>query len=214
MKTDTIIVTKTDESICFALNETQAAADYRGLSHKESLQLRLLAEEMLGMLREITGEPEAAFWVESEGKQFQLHLSAQPRLTDSMREELLSTSTTGKNAAITGVMGKLRDIFERAFVEPKLVNQSAYYMQGALPPYGIGGLNPMTYSLNAEMVAWSMNRYKTTINEEKEIKPEARTQWDELEKSIVANLADEVSVAIRGREVEMTVYKNFDSQKI
>ena len=37
----------------------------------------------------------------------------------------------------------------------------------------------------------------------------AREEWDELEKSIVANIADEVSIAIRGSEVEMTVYKNF-----
>ena len=209
MKTDTILVTKTDESIRSALSQTQAAADYRGLSHKESLQLRLFAEEMLGMLREITGEPEAAFWVESEAKHFQLHLCAQPRLTDAMREELLSTSTTGKNAAATGVMGKLRDLFERAFIEPKLVNQSTYYMQGALLPYGMEGFNPLTYSLSADMVVWSMKRYKTTVSAEKETMPEAQEEWDELEKSIVANLADEVSVAIQGRKVEMTVYKSF-----
>ena len=54
-----------------------------------------------------------------------------------------------------------------------------------------------------------MNRLKSTVAGEKEINAEAREEWDELEKSIIANLSDEVSISIRGREVEMTVYKDF-----
>ncbi len=37
----------------------------------------------------------------------------------------------------------------------------------------------------------------------------AEERWDELEKSVIANLADDVSVGIVGTTVEMTVTKAF-----
>ena len=35
----------------------------------------------------------------------------------------------------------------------------------------------------------------------------AREAWDELEKSVVSHVADDVKVSIRGRNVEMTIFK-------
>ena len=35
----------------------------------------------------------------------------------------------------------------------------------------------------------------------------AQQDWDELEKSVVAHVADDVKVSIRGRSVEMTIIK-------
>ncbi len=209
MITDKILVTNTGTGVSAALKQASAAAAYRGLNAKESLRLRLLAEEMLGMLREITGETEARFWVEAEAKRFQLHLLAHQVMTGEMRRELLSVSSTGKNAAAVGVMGKLRDIFERAFDATEVEDPSAYYLQGLLLNSSVDGLDPMTCSANANMVVWSMNRFKYTVAEEKATNAEAREEWDELEKSVIANLSDEVSISIRGREVEMTVYKDF-----
>jgi hypothetical protein len=36
-----------------------------------------------------------------------------------------------------------------------------------------------------------------------------REEWDELEKSIVANIADEVQISIRDTTVEMVIFKKF-----
>ena len=52
---------------------------------------------------------------------------------------------------------------------------------------------------------WSMNRYMAAVKE-------GRTpaeDWDELEKSVVANLADEVRIGIAGQDVEMVISKKF-----
>ena len=216
MKTDKITVTNAGAGMAEAVEQAAAAAAYRGLTGKEALHLRLLAEEMLGMLRQIAGETEAVFWVESEEKRFQLHLAARPWITGEMRKELLSVSSSGKNAAAVGVMGKLRDIFERAFDAAELGGPStygSYYMQGLMYTGGPDMMDPMSFALNASLAAeavnWSMRKYKAAVEQEKADSAEAREEWDELEKSIVANLADEVSIAIRGGEVEMTVYKNF-----
>jgi hypothetical protein len=37
----------------------------------------------------------------------------------------------------------------------------------------------------------------------------AAEAWDELEKSVVSNLADDVKVSINGRNVEMVILKQF-----
>ena len=42
------------------------------------------------------------------------------------------------------------------------------------------------------------------VNEKREGAEEA---WDELEKSVIAHVADEVKISIRGYDVEMIVYK-------
>ena len=53
MKTDKITVTNAGQGMAEAVDQAAAAAAYRGLTGKEKVHLRLLAEEMLGMLRQI-----------------------------------------------------------------------------------------------------------------------------------------------------------------
>lgn len=208
MKSDIIQIDNQGAGFRDVLEHTARTARFRALSHRESLRLRLLAEEMLSMLRELTGKTEAKFWIESDGKRFELHLLAHPLITGQMRRDLLSVSSTGKNAAATGVLGKLRNIFESAFDMTAVNDPSSYYLQGLLLTSSSEGIDPMSYSVSASMAAWSMQKYRTTVAAEKESSTEAMQEWDELEKSIIANLADEVSISIRGSEVEMVVFYN------
>ena len=104
MKSDVIHVTNSGEGMTDALEQAAASAAFRGLTGRDAVHLRLLAEELLGMFRQITGKAEADFWLDSEGGRFELHLSADPRITDGMRRDLLSVSTSGKNAAAVGVI--------------------------------------------------------------------------------------------------------------
>ena len=53
---------------------------------------------------------------------------------------------------------------------------------------------------------WSMIKYEDALsNREKANDDSAKEAWDELEKSVVAKVADDVKVSIRGRMVEMTI---------
>ena len=72
MKTDVIKITPNGDGIPEALEETEKAAAFRRLDRKQTLRLRLLAEEMTGMLKTIVGNAPLRFWVESEGKAFSL----------------------------------------------------------------------------------------------------------------------------------------------
>ena len=54
---------------------------------------------------------------------------------------------------------------------------------------------------------WSMRRYENAVSAKMGQDNAAREAWDELEKSVVKNVADDVKVFIRGGYVEMTILK-------
>ena len=156
------------------------------------------------MLRTIVGEGKSSFWVEAEGKTFSLHLRAGVRMNADLRDDLLKTATSGKNAAVKGFMGRIRDIFTQlsepdgATMDPKEYGFSYVDVSSFDASMGV-----TTHGL---LYGWSMKEYRSSLEEHRAEEPE---KWDELEKSITARLADEVKVFIRGNTVEMVIEKTF-----
>ncbi len=208
MITEKIRVTGQDADTAAALALAEKTAAYCMLGKKESLHLRLLSEEMMGLLRALTGETDAEFWIESEGKSFRLHLATRTVVGKSKRAGLLSVATSGKNAAAHGVGGMLRDIFERAMEADDFEGLPSSYSLGLMQPIGITG-ELAGVGVDPVLFSWSMKKYMSGVEEMKNDSEESEQEWDELEKSVVARLADEVSVAIRGERVEMILYKSF-----
>ena len=55
---------------------------------------------------------------------------------------------------------------------------------------------------------WSMEDYREQLRQYREQNAEGSQEaWDELEKSVVSRVADDVKVSIMGRTVEMTIVK-------
>ncbi len=55
---------------------------------------------------------------------------------------------------------------------------------------------------------WSMEDYREQLRQYREQNAEGSQEaWDELEKSVVSRVADDVKVSILGRTVEMTIVK-------
>ena len=66
MKSDICKISHNKDSLMVLLNETEKAASYSNLDKKQSGRLRLLAEELVGMLPELLEFSDGEFWVESE----------------------------------------------------------------------------------------------------------------------------------------------------
>ena len=164
MKTDVITVSSKGKQMETALQQVDKVAAYKGLSPKGALHLRLLAEEMMSMMRSITGEPEGEFWIEDNNGEYQLHLKA--------------FFDWGCDEDYDGFAGPymLPDAFEHS----------------------------TSPALDWE---WSMRRYEDVLSARVEQDSAAREAWDELEKSVVKNVADDVKVAISGGYVEMIILK-------
>ena len=226
MKSDVILITNSVEQIEQALNQVEAVAVYKSLSSKDTMHLCLLAEEMMGMLRSILGETEAKFWIEDTEGIYQIHLLANSILNTEKREQLLSASTSGKNEEARGFMGMLREfLYRTSDVEVPIHGN----MTGVRPGSAVFWNYSFEPAVDADLMfapaaavtsgvyeqntapkldyEWTLSRYRNGLDRYRMEDREADAAWDELEKSVVAKLADEVKVGILGNEVEIVVFK-------
>lgn len=192
-------IKKGQDDLGAILSETERVAAYNELERKQALHLRLLAEELVSMLPELLDRFEGKFWIETEDNVYKMAVSL---LTDEMntelRDELIGVSKSGKNAAAVGIMGKIRCAVEGLIMDMSV--NDVYYM----PMAGIDVI-PMQYADMVYSRCWSLNQYRTNAEENKQAEA-----WDELEKSIIANIADDVIVGVKGNRADIIIIKKFD----
>ncbi|WP_296322670.1 hypothetical protein [Treponema sp. UBA3813] len=196
MKSNICTLEEGNASLSLLLDETEKTAAYSNLDKKQTGRLRLLAEELVEMLPELLSFSKGKFWIESEEKVFSLHTVLTPNesMTAERREKLLAVSSTGKNSAAIGIMSKIKLAAEFMLID---YEENATY---STPFYENGMINPVSIGMD---LAWSLNSYKQKANTQKD------ERWDELEKSIIANIADDVLVGVQGKKVEIIVKKSF-----
>ena len=204
MRSDTVIIKSGGSGVEEALKQAEATALYKGLDKKDALHLRLLTEETAGMLRAMAGNVEAEFWIEDKNRDFELHLKARAEMNSKMRKELLSVSTSGKNEAAKGFMGKIRQLFETA-AEPLDDTMPSSFAAGWITAGAASGYMPAMGEIQAEV--WSLNQYKSELSAKKTEKE--KEAWDELEKSVVSKLADDVKITISKGVIELVICKKF-----
>ncbi len=207
MKTDVIKVFSDGRGREEALDETSKFADYVGLDQKAARRIRLLTEETLGMVAAITADFEADFWLQSTDDGCEVHLSTDTYIDYDKKQQFLEMSSDKKNSAAKGFMGKVWDIIQNGLLSIDEVGKvEAQYgcgsiMFGAL---GVTGAEQMS----AYPMTWSLEQYRDSICDISDTEEAAKEAQDELEKSIVASIADDVRVYISGDSVEMViVYK-------
>ena len=190
------------------LAEVEKVTTYNGLEDKKALRLRLLAEELCGMLPGLIQNFSGEFWAENEGETYELHVELKADdMSIELRDELISVSKSGKNAAAKGIMGKIRAVAESMLLtafDPELaplpVDGEFYDYHGYNMGYGY--IDPTIAVETGYTYSWSLFNYKTAVEEKED-------EYAELERSIVAKLADDIIVGVRGKKVEIVVKKSF-----
>lgn len=205
MNTREFLISSTGAGMDDALSATEQLGYDSGLTAKENLRLRLLSEELLGMLRSIAGKVEATYHVEELDGHFKIHLTSKIEMNQEVRKQLISVSSQGKNAAVKGFMDKIKDMIAVALLPDEygisIVTGFALDIVNASP-----NNSPTAHQVSAETLMWSMHKYKSELNK---MGDDSDEEWDELEKSIVASIADEVIVRIVGSNVEIEIQKAF-----
>ena len=169
MRTDVIEVSSRGSQMETALSQVDKVAAYKGLTGKNALHLRLLAEEMLGMMRSITGETKGEFWIEDDEKgTYQLHLQVRTRMDSEKRDSLLAASSTGKNESARGLMGRLRDFFDRGADEDIAAAHSSLLLPGVMEQSSLPTLD----------WEWSMTRYQNALSSQMKTSAAARKAHD------------------------------------
>lgn len=192
MKTEQTTIIRGEKGVDQALAMTEKLGVDYGLERKPVLHLRLLAEELFGMIRGIAGNIASEYRIVAEDKKFELHLKSEVKMTEEMREKFIGASSSGKNAAAQGFTGRIRVLIAEALLS---MRETA--------PYAV--IN----TASAYSPVWMMSDYKTQVKNNADKDTTAHDAWDELEKSVLAKIADDIKVGVVGNSVEIIIYKSF-----
>ena len=177
------------------LRESERVAEYNGLSHKQSLQLRLLCEEIDGMLPHLIDDFDGERWIDFEEGVCKVNISIRiPELNTGKKEELIGIAKNKKNAAAVGIVGKIRNAIENFFLDEEVMEAFALSA-------GSFGLET---GYRDYACLWRLEKYRSSVKKE-----EQAQAWDELEKSVIASVADDVIVGVKGKCAEVVIVKKF-----
>ncbi|MCR5728363.1 MAG: hypothetical protein K6G24_12960 [Lachnospiraceae bacterium] len=207
MQTDKIMVSANGTGWSEALEEAGKFSSYIGLDKKAGLRVRLLTEEALGMIEAIAGDFSAEYWIESDKKcKVRLYLKARTDMDFAKKRELIEASSDKKNKASKGFMGKIRQIVENALYSVDEVGALSAEYGGSSLMYGTMGMCDIDPAAPVNYM-WSLENYKSSIENASDTDEAAKEAWDELEKSIVGSIADDVKVGVTGNNVEIIIEK-------
>ena len=213
MQSNKIPVNNKGKGLLKVLNETENYAAREGYEGKYALHLRLLAEESLNMLRSLTGTFRGEFWIESRSNQCVMTIQATAEEKKKKKSELLALSKSGDNLMEKGVFNKIRAVFESFAYNIEKSENWALIKEGMdLMPYDETLANDPLYFGSAgisQSQIWSLQKYKEKMKHQATENPKARQAWDELEKSIVANIASDVQVGVAGDKVKLVIIADF-----
>ena len=207
MKSEVFMLNSDAGRMAAARYVTEEFARGLGLGKHESLRLELLTEETLGMVKALVDDFYGQIWFEGEGKRCEIHLQATADMNADRREELLSVSSSGRNAAAKGFMAMLKDVVSGA-VHSFGRSMNDYGREvaryGIVNPADVGG-----FAVDAMVPIWSLQTYRTGLETQRPDNAEVDAARDELEKSIVGKLADDVVVGVKGDRIELVIVKDF-----
>jgi hypothetical protein len=162
------------------------------------------------MVRAMTGNFQAKMTMENEDGENRIRLVVETNMNRDKKDELLSVSTKGKNAAAKGFMGKIREIIENGLLDYDDAMRWEQEYGGGMPDYAYMGMgfpvtNPISVPTHDGAITWSLSNYKDALEEAPDSEENVQEAWDELEKSIVANIAKEVTVGVRKDRADLTI---------
>ena len=138
----------------------------------------MLAEELMGMVKAVAGDINAEYYLEVSGRDYELHLNSEIEITPEMKEQLTATKSRD-NSDSKGFMSRLRGMIASVLV-----------------------------SKNENEFSWNMEEYRTEVKRKMDQNDKkSANAWDELEKSVVTHVADDIRVSIRNGNVEMVILK-------
>ena len=192
-KTSELCISSVEESLVEALDIADGFIQRQNIDRKKAIRLRLLVEETIGLVRMMAGDFKAQFWIENEDDEYRIRLNATTNMNIDKKDRLLSLSTSGKNSAVTGFMSKIADIIDNGFLNYNDIMKDQQFIG-----YGMINETPVI----GEPFVWSLQNYKNSLEATSDKKQEA---WDELERSIVASIANDVIVGVKKDSVDLTI---------
>ncbi len=174
------------------------------LSEKERLHLCLLAEEAVGMLYAMTDTVDGSIWIEGGDGEAAIHLEASARLDPDQRKALTAIDSRGPGAAGKSFMGLLGEFISDSLYH---LEQSVKWLANETFKNGMVGVNGVAAPMIADTLTpvWSLAEYRANLRANPD--DASRAALDDLERSIVARLADDVIISVQRKKVDLVIVR-------
>ena len=172
-------------------------AEKNRIAGKDYSHLCLLTEETLGMISQMLNVYDGQLWLEGTAAGYEIILEAD-----------VHENHDGKNVPAVspeGFMAKVAEMMNCSYMFGSIAEMPED-LAGMLPDYMSYGMRESKES-PAWAGRWSLSAYRWQLMKRREEKTAARLALEELEKSIVAQLADEVTIGIHGHRIRLVISK-------
>ena len=150
------------------------------------------------MLPNVIDDFDGELWIDFEDGVCKVNISIKiPELNAEKKEELIGIAKNKKNSAAVGIAGKIRDAIENFILDEEGMAILA------LSSGSFGVATGYSDSVDYEFL-WRLEEYRNSVKKE-----EQAEAWDELEKSVIASVADDVIVGVKGKCAEVVIIKKF-----
>ena len=173
-------------------------AEENRIEGKNYSHLCLLSEETLGMVNQMLNVYDGQLWLEGTAAGYEIILEAN-----------VHENHDGKKvpfASPEGFMAKVAVMMNCSYMFENIAEMPED-LAAMLPDYMSYGMRE-SKELPAWAGRWSLSAYRWQLMKRREEKTAARLALEELEKSIVAQLADEVTIGIHGHRIRLVISKH------
>ena len=170
-------------------------AEKNRITGKAYSHLCLLAEETLGMASQMLRVYDGELWLEETAAGYEIILEADVHGKDGI-EAVPSSSPEG-------FMAKIAEMMNCSFMFEN-ISEMPEDLASMLPDYMSYGIRKGKDE-HAWAGRWSLSAYRYNLRKQQEENPETDPALEELEKSIVAHLANEVTIGIHGHRIRLVI---------
>lgn len=174
-----------------ALNEVDGFSRQMGLGARQSEHLRLIGEELLGMVGGMLDVEYGRFWIETEGNQYSINLSAKSIIGIRAKAILESAGKNTEYKGITGLLKKAVDDMAGMFRDSGAGYDFSEQIDAALAG---------TEVTSDEALLWSLTKYTEAVERD-----DKADDWDELELSVLKKISKDIIVSYRNDRVDIKV---------
>lgn len=174
-----------------ALNEVDSFSRYQSLGARQSEKLRLIGEELLGMVGGILDVEYGRFWIEKDGDDYTVNLAAKTIIGVRAKEILNSASKNTEYRGLTGLVRKAIDSMAQMYRD-----SGAGYNMTEQIDCALAGTEPV----GDDELAWSLMKYTESIERD-----EKADSWDELELSVLRKTSKDIVISYRNDRVDIKI---------
>lgn len=175
-----------------AIAEADCFAKLEGLNDQQANIIRLLADEMLGMVNGLFVSGLGRFWIEHNQNCFELNLAVETEVGIRAKSVLDSTSANTEYKGFTGLVKKATDAVSQMINDSGADSISNY----DIPFEGINTVDQGVYE-------WSLQKFEESCERD-----EKASLYDELEIPVIKKFSKDITISYRNKRVSIKVIAN------